>query len=290
MILYLACRPLHSWIVFPISANNLFTVHYHRIENEITDYDISTMQHKCVSKLVDWFLFLAAQMADSIGKKLSVCNGMDSDRENVTHSLEEEKTLICPFGEFSNDNNNYCGRCILVFTRALKFIPTPSLWMCFRKFSETHSLKKSHLVCITEFFRESILSTTIWSYSQDTSLSTPFRYWRSMRNLVLSLTSQCHSIMSLLIVLFLFIFIFTLLGMQMFGARFPPEQRYNFDTFWAALLTVFQVLLPLTPHTPPLRKWCWWLHSPACASAQCWLELFPKLFRIIQHCSVTTTL
>lgn len=85
--------------------------------------------------------------------------------------------------------------------------------------------------------------------SLDTCVNVPSRYWRSMRNLVLSLTSQCHSIMSLLIVLFLFIFIFTLLGMQMFGARFPPEQRYNFDTFWAALLTVFQVLIPLTHHT-----------------------------------------
>lgn len=108
----------------------------------------------------------------------------------------------------------------------------------------------------------------ICTFSQKTSVNAPSRYWRSMRNLVLSLTSQCYSIMSLLIVLFLFIFIFTLLGMQMFGARFPPEQRYNFDTFWGALLTVFQVLTPL-PFTHHLSGgWWWWMYSPACASAE----------------------
>lgn len=105
------------------------------------------------------------------------------------------------------------------------------------------------LTCLSKLLRKPIMCHAICTCSLDTCVNVPSRYWRSMRNLVLSLTSQCHSIMSLLIVLFLFIFIFTLLGMQMFGARFPPEQRYNFDTFWAALLTVFQVLIPLTQHT-----------------------------------------
>lgn len=109
------------------------------------------------------------------------------------------------------------------------------------------------MTCLTEL-KKAVMDSATSICSQNISVNTPSRYWRSMRNLVLSLTSQCHSIMSLLIVLFLFIFIFTLLGMQMFGARFPPEQRYNFDTFWTALLTVFQVLTPVTLHIPPLKK------------------------------------
>lgn len=62
-----------------------------------------------------------------------------------------------------------------------------------------------------------------------------------MSNLVHSLVSQCRSIMSLLVILFLFIFIFALLGMQIFGGKFTSEQKSNFNSFWAALLTVFQV-------------------------------------------------
>lgn len=113
------------------------------------------------------------------------------------------------------------------------------------------------------------MSSTICTTNLDTSINTPSRYWRSMRNLVLALTSQCHSIMSLLIVLFLFIFIFTLLGMQMFGARFPPEQRYNFDTLWGALLTVFQVLTLFTlPHHSQEGGGGGGECTPACASAQ----------------------
>nr|XP_037270737.1 LOW QUALITY PROTEIN: muscle calcium channel subunit alpha-1-like [Rhipicephalus microplus] len=72
------------------------------------------------------------------------------------------------------------------------------------------------------------------------------KYWASLRNLVASLINSMRSIASLLLLLFLFIVIFALLGMQVFGGRFnrPTEDkpRSNFDTFWQALLTVFQIL------------------------------------------------
>ncbi|CAK1546604.1 unnamed protein product [Leptosia nina] len=73
------------------------------------------------------------------------------------------------------------------------------------------------------------------------------KYWRSLSNLVASLLNSIQSIASLLLLLFLFIMIFALLGMQVFGGRFnydPVEEkdRHNFDCFWQALLTVFQIL------------------------------------------------
>ncbi|XP_052745242.1 voltage-dependent calcium channel type D subunit alpha-1-like isoform X1 [Bicyclus anynana] len=73
------------------------------------------------------------------------------------------------------------------------------------------------------------------------------KYWRSLSNLVASLLNSIQSIFSLLLLLFLFIVIFALLGMQVFGGRFdydPMEQkeRHNFDSFWQAVLTMFQIL------------------------------------------------
>ncbi|KAJ8923541.1 hypothetical protein NQ315_010119 [Exocentrus adspersus] len=72
------------------------------------------------------------------------------------------------------------------------------------------------------------------------------KYWRSLSNLVASLLNSIQSIASLLLLLFLFIVIFALLGMQVFGGRFNKETeektRYNFDSFWQSLLTVFQIL------------------------------------------------
>ncbi|XP_045780149.1 muscle calcium channel subunit alpha-1-like isoform X5 [Maniola jurtina] len=73
------------------------------------------------------------------------------------------------------------------------------------------------------------------------------KYWRSLSNLVTSLLNSIQSIFSLLLLLFLFIVIFALLGMQVFGGRFdydPVEQkeRHNFDSFWQAVLTMFQIL------------------------------------------------
>jgi len=74
------------------------------------------------------------------------------------------------------------------------------------------------------------------------------RYWTALRNLVASLLNSMKSIASLLLLLFLFIVIFALLGMQMFGGKFDhifaveEKPRNNFDSFWGALITVFQVM------------------------------------------------
>uniref|UniRef100_A0A8B9KIU9 Calcium channel, voltage-dependent, R type, alpha 1E subunit a n=1 Tax=Astyanax mexicanus TaxID=7994 RepID=A0A8B9KIU9_ASTMX len=67
-----------------------------------------------------------------------------------------------------------------------------------------------------------------------------FRYWASLRNLVVSLMNSMKSIISLLFLLFLFIVVFALLGMQLFGGRFIFEDYTptNFDTFPAAIMTV----------------------------------------------------
>lgn len=71
------------------------------------------------------------------------------------------------------------------------------------------------------------------------------RYWESLSNLVESLVNSIKSIASLLLLLSLFILIFALLGMQIFGGRFNFEDeempRSNFNNFWRALITVFQV-------------------------------------------------
>uniref|UniRef100_A0A8C5D8S2 Voltage-dependent N-type calcium channel subunit alpha n=1 Tax=Gadus morhua TaxID=8049 RepID=A0A8C5D8S2_GADMO len=71
------------------------------------------------------------------------------------------------------------------------------------------------------------------------------KYWNSLRNLVVSLLNSMKSIISLLFLLFLFIVVFALLGMQIFGGQFNFEEETpttNFDTFPAAILTVFQIL------------------------------------------------
>ncbi len=73
-----------------------------------------------------------------------------------------------------------------------------------------------------------------------------YRYWKSLSNLVTSLTNSIQAIASLLLLLFLFMCIFALLGMQVFGARFyynplTEKPRGNFDSFYQSLLTVFQV-------------------------------------------------
>ncbi|KAM7092322.1 voltage-dependent N-type calcium channel subunit alpha-1B isoform 5-T5 [Molossus nigricans] len=72
------------------------------------------------------------------------------------------------------------------------------------------------------------------------------KYWNSLRNLVVSLLNSMKSIISLLFLLFLFIVVFALLGMQLFGGQFNFKDletpTTNFDTFPAAILTVFQIL------------------------------------------------
>ncbi|KAM4640937.1 voltage-dependent R-type calcium channel subunit alpha-1E [Discoglossus pictus] len=71
------------------------------------------------------------------------------------------------------------------------------------------------------------------------------KYWASLRNLVVSLMNSMKSIISLLFLLFLFIVVFALLGMQLYGGRFnfnDGTPSANFDTFPAAIMTVFQIL------------------------------------------------
>ncbi|XP_045548030.1 voltage-dependent P/Q-type calcium channel subunit alpha-1A [Salmo salar] len=71
------------------------------------------------------------------------------------------------------------------------------------------------------------------------------KYWAPLRNLVVSLLNSMKSIISLLFLLFLFIVVFALLGMQLFGGQFNFEDgtpATNFDTFPAAIMTVFQIL------------------------------------------------
>ncbi|KAG1943378.1 voltage-dependent N-type calcium channel subunit alpha-1B [Pimephales promelas] len=71
------------------------------------------------------------------------------------------------------------------------------------------------------------------------------KYWNSLRNLVVSLLNSMKSIISLLFLLFLFIVVFALLGMQLFGGQFNFEVETpttNFDSFPAAIMTVFQIL------------------------------------------------
>ena len=99
-----------------------------------------------------------------------------------------------------------------------------------------------------------------------------FRYWSSLRNLVVSLLNSMRSILSLLFLLFLFILIFALLGMQvstgrqlieitirsfqLFGGAFnfaggTPDA--NFDSFVISLLTVFQVTVQVYAGSQYLR-------------------------------------
>lgn len=72
----------------------------------------------------------------------------------------------------------------------------------------------------------------------------------SLRILVDCLTKTMKSIYPFVICLFLFLYIFTLMGMQFFAGQMKFDEndmpsktgaspRYNFDTFWSALLSVF---------------------------------------------------
>lgn len=73
------------------------------------------------------------------------------------------------------------------------------------------------------------------------------RYWQSLKNFVDALINSIKSIASLLLLLSLFILIFALLGMQIFGGKYElprieDKPRSTFDSFWRALITVFQIL------------------------------------------------
>ena len=67
-----------------------------------------------------------------------------------------------------------------------------------------------------------------------------------MRIIMGVVSSIINEFVYVFLLLFLFIFIYTLLGMQIFGGSFPSESvtgiRQNFDTFFSALLSIFQVM------------------------------------------------
>ena len=62
-----------------------------------------------------------------------------------------------------------------------------------------------------------------------------------MGNLVKSLVNSIASIAALLVLLMLSIFIAALLGMQIFGGKFDPDSRSNFNGIVPSTVTVFQV-------------------------------------------------
>ncbi|KAF0036998.1 hypothetical protein F2P81_009872 [Scophthalmus maximus] len=95
------------------------------------------------------------------------------------------------------------------------------------------------------FFIRKIVKTQAFYWTVLCLVGLNTMYWAPLRNLVVSLLNSMKSIVSLLFLLFLFIVVFALLGMQLFGGQFnfeagtPPT---NFDTFAAAIMTVFQIL------------------------------------------------
>lgn len=76
-----------------------------------------------------------------------------------------------------------------------------------------------------------------------TRLIRSLSYMRIIMNVVASVISE---FVYVFLLLFLFIFIFTLLGMQIFGGGFVPQSvsgiRQNYDTFFNAFFTIFQVM------------------------------------------------
>lgn len=129
------------------------------------------------------------------------------------------------------------------------------IWSAFKSgsfgLSVLRALRLLRVFKVTKYVQKFFLSgVDIESAGSNYSLTNLFfnslfyRYWSSLRNLVISLLSSMRSILSLLFLLFLFILIFALLGMQLFGGAFnfpegtPPA---NFNSFPIALLTVFQV-------------------------------------------------
>eukprot|EP00054_Salpingoeca_dolichothecata_P028079 m.210181 g.210181 ORF g.210181 m.210181 type:complete len:1539 (-) comp26120_c1_seq2:53-4669(-) len=68
------------------------------------------------------------------------------------------------------------------------------------------------------------------------------KYWAPLSALTDRLMENLGSILSLLGLLQLLILVFALLGMQIFGGKFDPEERSNFDDFWKSYITVFQML------------------------------------------------
>ncbi|XP_065679404.1 voltage-dependent P/Q-type calcium channel subunit alpha-1A isoform X2 [Hydra vulgaris] len=68
-------------------------------------------------------------------------------------------------------------------------------------------------------------------------------HWNSLKNIIASVLASMASIISLVVLLLLFLLIFGLLGMQLFGGLMHhTDPRSNFDDFFNAVLTVFQIV------------------------------------------------
>lgn len=67
-------------------------------------------------------------------------------------------------------------------------------------------------------------------------------YWNAMSELVDQIIIDLGGVMSLLGVMQVLIIVFALLGMPLFGGKFDRSVRSNFDNFFNAYMTVFQIL------------------------------------------------
>ena len=72
------------------------------------------------------------------------------------------------------------------------------------------------------------------------------RFMRSMALIVTVILRSLESFFYIIILMLLFVFIFALLGMQIFGGQYnfgdDMKIRTNYDSFWIAYVTVFQVM------------------------------------------------
>ena len=72
------------------------------------------------------------------------------------------------------------------------------------------------------------------------------RFMRSMALIVGVIQRSLESFFYIIVLMLLFVFIFALLGMQIFGGQYnfgdDVKIRTNFDSFWIAYVTVFQVM------------------------------------------------
>ncbi|XP_047138400.2 probable voltage-dependent N-type calcium channel subunit alpha-1B isoform X2 [Hydra vulgaris] len=68
------------------------------------------------------------------------------------------------------------------------------------------------------------------------------KLWSSLKNLINSILNSMVSIISLVVLLLLFVMIFGLLGIQLFSGLYKTNLRSNFDDFFNAMLSVFQIV------------------------------------------------
>ena len=85
-------------------------------------------------------------------------------------------------------------------------------------------------------------------YSRGSKSTDMGRSWTDLRRLLATIAKSVADVANASVVLLIIMFIFSLLGMQLFGGRFPsPLPRAHFDTLWWSFVTVFQVSLRCLP-------------------------------------------